>query len=64
MLVLNTPANPHGKVWTRAELEVLAEVVVRHDLLLVTDETYAWITAPGVRHVGTGDDRGAGATGR
>ncbi len=51
VLVLNTPANPHGKVWTRAELEVLAEVVVRHDLLLVTDETYAWITAPGVRHV-------------
>lgn len=50
-LVLNTPANPHGKVWSRAELEALAEIVERHDLLLVTDETYAWITAPGTPHV-------------
>ncbi len=51
VLVLNTPANPHGKVWRREEIEVLAEVLERHDVLLVTDETYAWITDPAHPHV-------------
>ncbi len=51
VVVLNTPANPHGKVWTHDELAVLADIVCRHDTLLVTDETYAWITAPDHPHV-------------
>lgn len=51
VLVLNTPANPHGKVWTSDEIETLAEILERHDVVLVTDETYAWITAPGHPHV-------------
>ncbi len=51
VLILNTPANPQGKVWTRDEIEVLAEILERHDIVLVTDETYAWITAPGYPHV-------------
>ncbi len=50
-MVLNTPANPSGKVWTREELETVAALVERHDAVLVTDETYAWITAPGEVHV-------------
>jgi len=51
VLVLNTPANPHGKVWRREEIESLAEIIERHDVLLVTDETYAWITDLKSRHV-------------
>ena len=51
VLVFNTPANPIGKVWTREELEVVADLVERHDAVLVTDETYAFITAPGHPHV-------------
>ena len=51
VMVLNTPANPTGKVWSSEELTVLAELVERHDLTLVTDETYAWITAENVVHV-------------
>ncbi|RLE33106.1 MAG: aminotransferase [Acidobacteria bacterium] len=51
VLILNTPANPQGKVWTRDEIEVLAEILKRHDIVLVTDETYAWITAPDHPHV-------------
>lgn len=51
LLVLNTPANPHGKVWTRDELETLAEIVERRDLLLVTDETYAFLTDPAHPHI-------------
>ena len=51
VLVLNTPANPHGKVWARNEIDALAEILRRHDTLLVTDETYAWITDPAHPHV-------------
>jgi len=51
VLILNTPANPIGKVWTREELEIVADLVERHDAVLVTDETYAFITAPGHAHV-------------
>jgi len=51
LLVLNTPANPIGKVWTRDELEAVAELIERADARLITDETYAFITAPGHDHV-------------
>jgi aminotransferase len=51
VVVLNTPANPHGKVWSRTEIECLAEIVIRRDVVLVTDETYSWITAPDHPHI-------------
>lgn len=51
VLVLNTPANPSGKVWTREELETVAALVERHDAVLITDETYAFIVEPGREHV-------------
>lgn len=50
-LVLNTPANPSGKVWTREELERLAGALQGSDTLLITDETYAFLTFDGARHV-------------
>jgi aspartate/methionine/tyrosine aminotransferase len=51
VMVLNTPTNPTGKVWTREELSVVADLVARNDTLLITDETYAFITEPGRTHV-------------
>jgi aspartate/methionine/tyrosine aminotransferase len=51
VMVLNTPSNPTGKVWTADELEAVAGLLDRTDAWLVTDETYAFITAPGVEHV-------------
>lgn len=51
VLVLNTPSNPTGKVWTRGELATVAELVEGTDAVLVTDETYAFITEPGRDHV-------------
>jgi aminotransferase len=51
VVVLNTPANPTGKVWSRDELEAFARLVERHDATLVTDETYAFLTQPGSAHV-------------
>jgi N-succinyldiaminopimelate aminotransferase len=40
MMVLNTPMNPTGKVFTRKELEILAAVCIEHDLVVLTDEVY------------------------
>ena len=40
MILVNTPHNPTGKVFSRVELEVIADVCRRHDLLAVTDEVY------------------------
>lgn len=39
-LVLNTPSNPTGMVYSREELEAIAEVVVKHDIYVVSDEMY------------------------
>ncbi|GGD08190.1 pyridoxal phosphate-dependent aminotransferase [Nocardioides daphniae] len=40
LILLNTPHNPTGTVLTRAELDVVAEVAIAHDLVVVTDEVY------------------------
>jgi cystathionine beta-lyase len=41
VLMLCNPQNPTGRVFTRAELERLAEIVLRHDLLVISDELHA-----------------------
>jgi cystathionine beta-lyase len=50
MLVLCSPHNPGGRVWTRTELEAVAEFCRRHDLLLVSDEIHHDLVMPGHRH--------------
>ena len=50
-ILLNTPANPSGKVFSRAELESIAEVVLERDLFLITDEIYEYFVYDGVRHI-------------
>jgi N-succinyldiaminopimelate aminotransferase len=40
LVLVNTPHNPTGKVFSRAELEVIADVCRRHDLIAVADEVY------------------------
>ncbi|MAE77560.1 MAG: aminotransferase [Planctomycetes bacterium] len=51
LVMLNTPHNPTGKVWQRAELERLAELCQRHDLLVVSDEVYEHLWFDQARHV-------------
>ena len=54
VLLLNSPHNPTGTVFTREELEVVAEVCREHDLIAVTDEVYEYLTyddAPDGAHV-------------
>ena len=50
-LILCTPANPSGKVYSRAELERIAELARERDLLVVTDEQYEHFCYDGVEHV-------------
>jgi N-succinyldiaminopimelate aminotransferase len=51
VLLLNSPHNPTGTVFTRAELAALAELAVERDLLVVTDEVYEHLTFDGVSHL-------------
>jgi len=46
-IIVNTPSNPSGRVLTRAELEAIGALCVRHDVLAVTDEIYEHIRYDG-----------------
>jgi aspartate/methionine/tyrosine aminotransferase len=46
-IVVNTPSNPSGRVLTRAELEAIRDLCVRHDALAITDEIYEHIRYAG-----------------
>jgi aspartate/methionine/tyrosine aminotransferase len=50
-VILNTPHNPTGKVFTRAELEELASLCRAHDVVAISDEVYSEITFDGARHL-------------
>lgn len=50
-IMVNTPANPSGKVFTGAELEVVADVARRWDLFVLTDEIYEYFVYDGRRHL-------------
>jgi aminotransferase len=50
-MVINTPANPCGKVFTRTELEGLAEIAREFDLFVFTDEIYEHFIYGGAQHV-------------
>ena len=47
LVLLNSPHNPTGKVFTRAELALVADVAQEHDLLVVTDEVYEHLVYDG-----------------
>ena len=50
-VLLNSPMNPTGKVFTAAELAFVAELVARHDCYAVCDEVYEHLTFDGWRHI-------------
>lgn len=51
MIVLVNPVNPTGRVYTRAELDDLAELAIRRDLLVFSDEVYEDIVYDGLSHI-------------
>jgi aminotransferase len=50
-IIVNTPNNPTGKVFARSELEEIAALCRKHDVLAVTDEVYEHIVYDGAEHV-------------
>lgn len=51
VLLLNSPNNPSGAVYNRTELEAIAELCVKHDILVISDEIYERLVYDGVRHI-------------
>jgi aminotransferase len=50
-IIVNTPSNPSGKVWTRAELEMIADFSERHGLFVFTDEIYEHFIFDDLEHI-------------
>jgi aspartate/methionine/tyrosine aminotransferase len=50
-ILLNTPMNPTGKVFTESELALIAGLLVRHDAYAICDEVYEHLTFDGWRHI-------------
>jgi len=51
MMILCSPHNPGGRVWTEAELQGIADFARRHDLILVSDEIHHDLVMPGHKHI-------------
>lgn len=50
-LLLNTPQNPTGRVYTREELALIAELCIEHDVIAICDEVYEHLTFAGAQHI-------------
>ncbi len=51
LLLFCNPQNPTGRVFTRAELETLSDIVLEHDLIVCSDEIHADLIYPGAEHI-------------
>jgi aminotransferase len=50
-VLINTPSNPAGKVFSRPELEFIAALATEHDLFVFTDEIYEYFLYDGIKHI-------------
>ena len=50
LIVVNTPMNPTGKVFSRAEVQTIADLAVRHDAYVILDEVYEHLVYSGAAH--------------
>jgi aminotransferase len=50
-IVVNSPSNPCGKVFSRAELEAVAALAIENDLFVITDEIYEYFVFDGTQHI-------------
>lgn len=51
LILINTPHNPTGKVYSEAELQLIADLCQRHDVIAVVDEVYEHIIFDGLEHI-------------
>jgi len=50
-LILNTPNNPTGRVYTRAELQLIAKLCIEYDVIVISDEVYEHLIFEGHQHI-------------
>lgn len=53
-IMVCSPANPSGKVYSKSELETIADFAIRHDLFIFTDEIYEYFIYDGMPHISPG----------
>ena len=58
-ILVNTPGNPSGKVWSREELTRVAGLLEKHDLFAITDEIYEYMLYDGREHISLASIPGA-----
>jgi N-succinyldiaminopimelate aminotransferase len=51
LIIVNNPHNPTGKVYSQEELSAIAELAVEHNLYVISDEVYEYITFDGAKHI-------------
>jgi kynurenine--oxoglutarate transaminase/cysteine-S-conjugate beta-lyase/glutamine--phenylpyruvate transaminase len=54
LLFLNTPNNPLGKVYTRDELQMIADLCQKWDVIVIADEVYEWLVYKPYQHIKIG----------
>ncbi len=54
MVIINTPGNPTGAVYTREELDAIAEVAIEEEILILSDEIYEKLVYDDAEHVSIG----------
>lgn len=50
-IIINTPHNPLGKVFTQDELKIISDLCIQYDVLCFSDEVYEWIVYHGNKHI-------------
>lgn len=53
LLILNNPHNPSGKVWSKEELLDVADIAIKNDLYVMSDEVYEFLLFDGAKHIPT-----------
>ncbi|CAH1786885.1 unnamed protein product [Owenia fusiformis] len=51
LIILNTPHNPVGKIFTRSELEEISALCKKHNVVVISDEVYEWLVYSGAEHI-------------
>lgn len=54
MIILNSPLNPLGKVFSYEELSVIADLCIKYDVMCVSDEVYEWLVYEPTKYVRIG----------
>ena len=51
MIFFNTPSNIPGKIYNKEELQIIADVAIKNDLLVMSDEVYEFLTYDNHEHI-------------